>query len=111
MCTSFHTDLQAQRVSEIWLQAFLSDAQQAAIIRLSVFAGSFSAEGAAAVLADTGVLPANLTVLLIDLCLIEHMSRNAEAVHADCLLKDIFRFLLANKNSTRQSSHIATCSL
>ena len=48
------TDLRARNVSEAWLTAYLSGAQQAAVAALSVFAGSFNAEGAAAVLAEAG---------------------------------------------------------
>ena len=57
LCKSFRGDrrLQARRVSEAWLEAYLSVTEQAAVAALSVFAGSFNAAGAAAVLAETGV--------------------------------------------------------
>ena len=48
--------LQARRVSEAWLKAYLDAAEQAAVAKLSVFAGSFSVEGAAALLAGAGAL-------------------------------------------------------
>ena len=48
--------LQARRVSEAWLNAYLSCADQAAVAALSVFVGSFNAEGAAAVMAEAGAL-------------------------------------------------------
>ena len=46
--------LQARRVSKAWLETYLNGGEQAAIAKLSVFAGSFSAEGASAVMAETG---------------------------------------------------------
>ena len=56
ICEVFRNNrrLQAQRVSEAWLEAYLSNAEQAAVAALSVFPGSFNAEGAAALLAETG---------------------------------------------------------
>ena len=48
--------LQARRVSEAWLIAYLTSAEQAAVAALSVFVGSFNAEGAAAVMAEAGAL-------------------------------------------------------
>ena len=44
----------AARVSSVWLKSYLTTEQRAAISRLSVFAGSFSADGAAAVLYESG---------------------------------------------------------
>lgn len=57
ICKSFRGDrkLRARRVSEAWLEAYLSVTEQAAVAALSVFAGSFNAAGAAAVLAEIGV--------------------------------------------------------
>ena len=56
ICMSFRNDrrLQARRASEAWLEAYLSVTEQAAVAALSVFAGSFNAEGAAGVLAEIG---------------------------------------------------------
>ena len=48
-------ELRWQRVSDVWLRAYLSSGEQAAISRLSVFAGSFNAVGAAAVTYDAGM--------------------------------------------------------
>ena len=58
ICKSSRSDrkLQARRVSQAWLEAYLDGAKQAAVAALSVFVGSFNAEGAAAVLAKTGAL-------------------------------------------------------
>ena len=58
ICTSFRADrkLRAQRVTEAWLKAYLSDDEQAAVAKLSVFAGSFNAGGATTVLFKTGAI-------------------------------------------------------
>ena len=47
-------ELRGQRVSELWLKAYLDAGEQAAVSRLSVFAGSFNAVGAAAVAYEAG---------------------------------------------------------
>ena len=52
ICKSFRKNrmLQTRRVSHAWLESYLDGGEQTAIAKLSVFAGSFNAEGAAAVL-------------------------------------------------------------
>ena len=48
-------ELRGQRVSELWLRAYLDGEEQVAVSRLSVFAGSFNAVGASAVAYKAGV--------------------------------------------------------
>ena len=55
-------ELRGQRVSEVWLRAYLDAGEQAAVSRLSVFAGSFNAAGAAAVAYDAGATHAKSDV-------------------------------------------------
>lgn len=64
-CRVYHDDeeLRAQRVSARWLEEYLEVDQLAAILRLSVFLGSFDAAGAAAVFCGLGV-PLHLLLLL-----------------------------------------------
>ena len=61
LCKLLHDDeeLRGQRVSEAWLRAYLNAGEQAAISRLSVFAGSFNAVGAATVAYDAGMIHVN----------------------------------------------------
>lgn len=58
ICKTSRNDrkLQARRVSKAWLETYLDGTKQAAVAALSVFVGSFNAEGAAAVLAETGAI-------------------------------------------------------
>ena len=52
VCRTYSDDeeLKVHRVSSIWLKTFLTPEELDAVARLSVFQGSFSAAGAAAVL-------------------------------------------------------------
>ena len=58
-------ELRGQRVSEIWLKAFLDAGEQAAIARLSVFTGTFNAVGALAFAYGAGVTHARAEVFLL----------------------------------------------
>ena len=67
LCEQLRDDdqLRGQRVSELWLEAYLDAGEQAAVSRLSVFAGSFNAVGAAAVAYGTGAAQASLGVIFL----------------------------------------------
>lgn len=58
-------ELRGQRVSEVWLKAYLDAGEQTAVSRLSVFAGSFNAAGAAAVAYDAGATHAKADKVLL----------------------------------------------